>query len=145
MVARRELSEAQVRQRLTRRQHDPDAVDLAITRLKDEHAIDDQRTAGAIARTETNIKRHGRLRVTRAIEKAGIARATARRAVDEVFSCIDDGTLLETALDRRLRGRATIADAAEFARLYRYLIGQGFESDRVSRLLESRRRARRDD
>jgi SOS response regulatory protein OraA/RecX len=39
--------------------------------------------------------------------------------------------LLEAALERRLRGRTTIDDEKEFNRLYRYLIGQGFEPDRV--------------
>ena len=41
MLARRELSEAQVRQRLLRKKHSPEAIDAAITRLKSERAIDD--------------------------------------------------------------------------------------------------------
>ena len=40
MLARRELSEAQVRQRLARRQHDAAAIDDAISRLKDARSID---------------------------------------------------------------------------------------------------------
>ena len=65
MLARRELSEAQIRQRLQRREHDPDAIDAAVHRLREERAIDDARVAGSIARTETAIKRRGRLRVRR--------------------------------------------------------------------------------
>jgi regulatory protein len=142
MLARRELSEAQVRQRLARRQHDPDAVDEAIARLKMERAIDDARTAAAIARTETAVKRRGRLRVTQAIDKAGIGRATARRALDDVFATLDHDALIEAALTKRLRGREAIKDDKEFARLYRFLLGQGFESDRVMKTLESHRRSR---
>ena len=140
MVARRELSEAQVRQRLARREHNPDDIESAIARLKEERAIDDARTAAAIARTETGIKRRGKFRVTRKIESAGIASTTAKRAVDEVFSAIDDDALIEAALARRLRGRDTIDDDAGFSRLYRYLIGQGFEPDRVMKTLGARRR-----
>ena len=139
MLARRELSEAQVRQRLARREHAPDDIDEAVARLKEERAIDDARTAAAIARTETSLKRRGRLRVTQAIQKAGISRSAARHALDEVFETVDDQALIEAALAKRLRGRATIEDDAEFARLYRYLLGQGFESDRVRKILESRR------
>jgi regulatory protein len=139
MLARRELSEQQVRQRLARRSHDRDAVDQAVARLKEERAIDDARTAGAIARTETSIKRRGKFRVQRKIESAGIASATAKQAVDEVFATIDDRALIEAALARRLRGRDLVKDEVEFARLYRYLIGQGFEADRVVRILESHR------
>ena len=60
MLARRELSEAQLRQRLLRRQHDPDAIEAALARLKSERSLDDERVAGAIARSETNLKKRGR-------------------------------------------------------------------------------------
>lgn len=140
MLARRELSEAQVRQRLARREHSPDAIDAAVSRLKAERAIDDRRVADAIARTETAVKRRGKLRVRRQIEHAGIAPATARQAVDQVFSAIDDEALIEAALAKRLRGSGPIADDREFRRLYRYLIGQGFDTDRVMKTLTARRR-----
>ena len=60
--------------------------------------------------------------------------------LDEVFEHVDDDAMLEAALDRRLRGQATIPDDRTFQRLYRYLVGQGFESERVLRLLTARRR-----
>jgi regulatory protein len=139
MLARRELSEAQVRQRLARKAHTPDDIDAAIARLRDERAIDDARVAEAIARTETSIRRRGKLRVRMQIERAGIAKAIARKAVDEVFGGIDDEAQIEAALRRRLRGRATIADDREFQRLYRFLVGQGFESDRALATLRKRK------
>lgn len=139
MLARRELSEAQVRQRLTRKGHDADAIDEAVDRLRAERAIDDTRVAEAIARTETAIRRRGRLRVGQQIQRAGIDKATARRALDDVFGALDPDALIEASLAKRLRGRERIADDREFQRLYRYLVGQGFESDRVIRLLAARR------
>jgi regulatory protein len=140
MLARRELSESQIRQRLARKQHPPDDVDEAVARLRAERAIDDVRVAEAIARTETSIRRRGKLRVRMQIERAGIAKAVARRAIDDVFSTIDDDALLDASLDRRLRGRSAIADDREMQRLYRYLVAQGFESDRVLRRLKQLRR-----
>jgi len=131
MLARRELSEAQVRQRLARRDYDAEAVDAAIAKLKDNRSLDDVRVAGAIARTETGIRKRGRLRVRRQIEAAGIAPSIAERAVNEVFDTLDTDALLAAALQKRLRGRDRIADQREFARLFRYLLGQGFESDRI--------------
>lgn len=139
MLARRELSEAQVRQRLARRGHEPDAIDEAIARLREERAIDDARVAEAIARTETATKRRGRRRVRMQIERAGISTPMAKRAVDEAFEAIDDDALLEASLAKRLRGRERIADDREFQRLYRYLIGQGFDADRVMKALTVRR------
>jgi regulatory protein len=139
MLARRELSEAQVRQRLARRDHDPDEIDTAVARLKEERAIDDNRVAEAIARTETAVKRHGKLRVKRQIQNAGIASPVAKRALDGVFGTLDDDELLEAALAKRLRGRERASDDRELQRLYRYLIGQGFEPDRIARALRPRR------
>jgi regulatory protein len=140
MLARRELSEQQVRQRLARKGHEREAIDVAVARLRDERAIDDARVAEAIARTETSVRRRGKLRVRMQIQRAGIANATAKQAVDQVFEAIDDDALLEASLMKRLRGRETIADDREFHRLYRYLVGQGFESDRVMKALTARRR-----
>jgi regulatory protein len=140
MLARRELSEKQVRQRLARKQHDADEIDSAIARLLDEKALDDSRVAAAIARTETLLRKRGKMRVRMQIERAGIAKETAKRAVDEVFGAIDDGALLQSSLTKRLRGGDTIEDDREFQRLYRYLIAQGFESDQVMQALRARKR-----
>jgi regulatory protein len=140
MLGRRELSESQVRQRLARKEYDADEIDAAVARLREERAIDDARVAGAIARTETSIRKRGKLRVRLQIERAGIAKAVAKRAVDETFGAIDNDELLESSLRKRLRGRETIADDREFQRLFRYLLGQGFESDRIQKALRSRKR-----
>ncbi len=139
MLARRELSEAQVRERLARKGYSPDAIADAVARLRAEHAIDDARTAEAIVRTETAARRRGKRRVALRIERAGIAKTTARKAVEDGFASIDDEALLEAALARRLRGRECVVDDREFQRLYRYLVGQGFDSDAVMRALNARR------
>jgi len=138
-LARRELSEAQVRQRLARRGYALDEIEAAIARLLEERALDDKRVATAIANTQTRVRGRGRLRVKRQIEAAGISASLAQDAVDAAFSDIDSDALLAAALDRRLQGRAAIADDREFQRLYRYLVTQGFDSDRVLAALRSRR------
>jgi regulatory protein len=138
MLARRELSEAQVRQRLERRGYDGGAIEAAVARLREERAIDDRRTAEAIARSESSIGRRGARGVQWRIERAGISSATARRAVEEVYGAVDDDALLEASIAKRLRGRAQLADDREFQRIYRYLIRLGFDSDRVIRALKAR-------
>jgi regulatory protein len=137
MLGRRELSEAQIRHRLARREYEAADIDRAVARLRDERAIDDARVAGAIARTATSVKRRGRLRVRREIEQAGISPAIARAAVDATFDDIDEDALIEAAISKRLRC-GDVADESERARLYRYLIAQGFEHDRVMRHLKQR-------
>ena len=131
MLAGRELTEAQVRQRLARRKHDSDDIDHAIERLKTGGYIDDERAAAVIARRETTVKRRGRTRVSSRLRAAGIAPSVADRAVRQAFQEVDADVLLDAALERRLRGKTRIDDDKEFQRLYRYLINQGFESERV--------------
>jgi regulatory protein len=140
MLARRELSEAQIRQRLARREHDEADIDEAVARLRAERAIDDTRVAEAIARNETAIRKRGKLRVKRKIESVGITASIAKDAVDAVFGAIDSDALLDSALAKRLR-HGGIADDRDFNRLYRFLIGQGFESGLVlARLKQERKR-----
>jgi regulatory protein len=145
MLGRRELSEAQIRQRLTRRGHDEASIEAAVARLTSDRSLDDARVAGAIARTETSLRKRGRLRVRRRIEAAGIAPAIAQRAIDETFQEIDPDALMAAALEKRLRGRTRIDDDREFQRLYRYLASQGFESDRIVALLRRCHKGHNDD
>ena len=138
MLARRELSEAQVRQRLARKQFPDQDIEEALARLKTERALDDDRVAAAIARSETGLRKRGPLRVRQRLAAAGIAQGTAERAMDEIVSQVDMDALLIAALEKRLDG-GTIGGEREMARLFRQLTGQGFESDRVMRLLRKYR------
>jgi SOS response regulatory protein OraA/RecX len=133
MLARRELSEAQLRARF-----DPAHVDDAVAQLRAERALDDRRVALACARTESRVRQRGRLRVLRQIESMGIARDVARAAVAEVFTEIDEASLLEQAFEKRLRRGASLSDEAGLRRVHRYLIAQGFDPSRVAALIESR-------
>jgi regulatory protein len=132
MLARRDLSEAQLRQRLARKGHERDVVEAAIDRLRAERAVDDERVAERMAHAQASGRLRGKLRVRMEIERAGIDRATARRAVDAVFTgAVDDAALLDAALAKRLRGRDRLTDESEMARVFRYLVGQGFAPDLV--------------
>ena len=131
MLARRELSEAQIRQRLAKRGESRESIDEAVDRLKAERSIDDERVAGAIARSQAAGRNRGRRRVLQQIEAAGIDKSIASRAVDQVFEDIDPDALLSASLQKRMRGRDRIADDREFQRLFRYLSAQGFDSDRI--------------
>ena len=141
MLSRRELSERQVRQRLARLGYGPDAIADAVGRLKEERSIDDARVAASIARSESSMRRRGRVRARQRLQAAGIADAVAERAVEEAYAEVDVDALLAAALDRRMAGAPTIASERELGRLYRHLVGRGFERDRVMKALKERYRA----
>ena len=62
----------------------------------------------------------------RELTEMGVARHTATEAVAEVFADVDERGLIAKALQKKMRGRPRIADPAEHARLYQYLMRQGF-------------------
>ncbi|OFW06038.1 MAG: hypothetical protein A3I61_14205 [Acidobacteria bacterium RIFCSPLOWO2_02_FULL_68_18] len=140
LLARRELSEAQLGARLRRRRFDDEEVDAALARLRREGALDDRRTALACARTEAHLKRHGRLRALRQVEAIGIPRGIARAAVAEAFADLDEDALIAEALERRLRRGGGVPEptTAAFGRLHRYLLAQGFDPGRVMAAIRSR-------
>ena len=133
LLARRELSTGQLRDRLTRRELPSSEVEAAITRLTRERAVDDTRTALAYARRAAEVQLRGQRRAQREIEALGIAPATARRAVAEVFDEVGEESVLARAIAKRLDG--SIRDRVQFRRLYQALLRQGFPPDRVAAAL----------
>jgi regulatory protein len=126
LLGRRELSVADLRSRLLDREHTPEDADEAIARLLDTGALDDRRVARAYARTASKVKGRGRLRVTRELQAMGIARDTIAEAVAEVFGDIDERAMIDRAIQKKLRGGARPSTMQERARLYQFLMRQGF-------------------
>jgi regulatory protein len=144
LLARRELSEHQLNRRLLARGYAAEDAAAALDRLRAERAIDDTRAAGALARHVIHTRRHGRQRAQRELEQAGISPAVARSAIDQACAGLDPTQLVEAALARRLRGDRPIADVAEFRRLYRVLVSQGFEPELIVKALRARASVRND-
>jgi regulatory protein len=126
LLGRRELSVAQLRARLIDREHPPEEVDAALAHLLETRALDDGRVARAFARTAVKVKGRGRLRVMRELHAMGIAKDVVAEALAEVFGDLDERALITQALQKKLRGRPRVMSAAENARLYQYLMRQGF-------------------
>jgi regulatory protein len=135
LLGRRELSVADLRSRLIDREHTPEATDEAIAKLLDTGALDDRRVARAYARTASKIKGRGRLRVTRELQAMGIARDVIAEAVAEVFSDVDERSLIDRAIQKKLRGGRKPSTMQERARLYQFLMRQGFTPAAVSAAL----------
>jgi regulatory protein len=126
LLARRELTEKELRGRLIDRDHPCEEIDRVIAHLLESKTLDDGRVARAYARTATDVKGRGRLRVMRELNAMGVAHETATEAVTEVFADVDERALIAKALQKKMRGRSRISDAREHARVYQYLMRQGF-------------------
>ena len=137
LLARRELSVEGVRARLRDREYPEPDITAAIDRLLETGALDDARVARAYARTAATVKGRGRLRVARELQAMGIERQVAAEALADVFGELDERTLINRAVQKKLRGRRTLKNAAERARLFQYLMRQGFSPAAVTHALRA--------
>ena len=136
MLARRELSTAQVRERLQRLRFEPAQIEPALQRLVRDGALDDPRTAATYAHRAAHVKMQGQRRAARELRALGIDHKLAEAAVGQVYGEFDEQVVLERALARRLRGE--IQSRAELRRLYQYLLRQGFEASAAMATLTGR-------
>ena len=138
MLSRRELSEAQVRARLARKEFPDEDIDAAVERLRQDGTLNDRRVALAAARLESAVRHRGRSRVIQKLRTLGIDGDVAEAAVNEVFVEVDEGALLDRAFERRLRGQQPKdLDERGRARIVRGLAGQGFSLDAILRRLRT--------
>ena len=136
MLARRELSTAQVRERLQRLGFEPAQIEPALQRLVRDGALDDHRTAATYAHRAAHVKMQGQRRAARELRALGIDHKLAEAAVGQVYGELDEQVVLERALARRLRGE--IQSRAELRRLYQYLLRRGFEASAAMATLTGR-------
>ena len=141
LLGRRELSVKQMRERLRDRDHSPEDVDRAIDLLLENRALDDSRVAAAFVRTALKVKGRGRLRIQRELQALGIEKSVAGAALAEAFGDIDERALIKAALQKKLRGVKKIASPAEYARVFQYLMRQGFAPGTITAVLRPYGRA----
>jgi regulatory protein len=140
MLARRELSAAQVKARLLEREHAAEDVDAAIEQLRESGALDDARVARAYVETALRVKGRGRLRIQRELNEMGIPREVASAALADAFGDVDERRLIAKAIAKKLRGQRKIDTPGEYARVYQFLMRQGFSPAAVSAALRTYRK-----
>ena len=128
----RELSKAQVRQRLRRRGAAPEVADEVVASLVELGALNEGRLALAAARRETAIRGRGPVRARLALKALGLDDAIVEAALAATLEHVDVEALLDRALEKRLRGVAAgPLDRQTLRRLVAALIRQGFDAQAV--------------
>ena len=138
LLGRRELSVRQLRERLRDRDHSPEDVERAVALLLENRALDDARVAAAYVRTALAVKGRGRLRIRRELHAMGIESDVAAAALADAFGDVDERALIKKALDKKLRGKK-LTTTADRARVFQYLLRQGFSPATVTAVLRGTR------
>jgi regulatory protein len=130
-------SEAELRRKLRGKQFEKDVIEATIERLRKEKWLDDERFAGAFARTRA-LKKVGRKRILRELQAAGVENETATQAIAENVDAERELEGLRALCARRARQllRRHSADYLHTSegrnKLTVYLLNQGYDAGLVS-------------
>ena len=124
-------SEAELRKRLREKEHDPDAIEDALARLKTEGWIDDARFARILADSRSR-KGIGPKRVSLELRRFGVEDTVAGAAVRGTDPEMAEGDLSALVRKRlRILGRGHDAgwapDESDRKKILAYLLRQGYE------------------
>jgi regulatory protein len=131
MLARRMLSESELRQRLQRKGYPEDEVEDALELVRSYGYVNDAAVADSVTREAERAAR-GPAWVRQTLLRRGVAEDLRERAADELAGC--QGTLARRALAHRF-GSAESLDDGDRRRAFRWLLSRGFSSECVADVL----------
>ena len=119
-------SELELRRKLQRKKFEKPVIDATIARLREEKWLDDERFAGAFARTRSR-KRIGAKRIVLELRAAGVDDDVASRAVRENIDPEKEREQLRALIERR--------SGQERNKLAAYLLKQGYDAALIWELI----------
>jgi len=119
-------STGELRRKLRAKKFAEDEISATLERLTAEKWLDDERFAGAYARTRTQ-KRVGRLRILRELSEAGVGNEAARHAVAESTEEDREREAAREAAAKKLRVLMRRPGENVRQKLAAYLMRQGFD------------------
>ncbi len=130
LLARREHSEYELRQKLKSRNYDVDAIDAVLQELKQDHLLSDARFAEAYVNHRFNAG-VGPLKIRYELRQKGITEVLA----DEFLEPFSD-RWNQLMMQQRVRkyGKTIPADYADRMKQARFLQNRGFSPESVMRL-----------
>jgi len=126
---RRAYSIHEMKDYLSLRTEDKEAVPNVIARLREQNYLNDERYAAEFARQRTQFRRQGRYRIARELRTRGVPDRYIDAALDSAFAETDEAVLVRARLKRKLVLARGPLDQRKIASLYASLLRAGFSSD----------------
>ena len=132
LLAPRSLTEAEVRERLTRLGHAPQEVETAVREARGAGWIDDAVLAGEILRTGA-ARGRGKERLLAQLLSRGIAEEVAEAAWDALLASgeVDPQAGLTAEVERRVRAEGGALTGKAASRIYNALLRSGHDPERI--------------
>lgn len=128
MLSRRDLSEGEIRERLSVKGHSRAEAQAAIGRLRELGLVDDKGLCARLARSYRETRGYGAAKVAWALRTRRFSAALVEETMREFSS--GEGELAAAAAALRKKFRGGIPRGREgAAKAYRFLAGRGFSPD----------------
>jgi regulatory protein len=138
ILATRSCSEGQLRDRLiAKRGAEAGLVEDCIRRLKELGYVNDDLYAHSYASYRVSSKPLGRARLAHELAVKKVSRDSIDQALDLVFGEVQEESLIDRAIVRRIRTHGRPADRAATKRMFDHLARLGFEYDLIVRKLRA--------
>jgi regulatory protein len=138
MLARRPYSIAEMRRALERKFGVAKAVAATIARLRELGLLDDKKFAQQYASSLARNRCFGRRRVERELKTKLVDYRLIGPALDQAFEETSERTLLERALDKKLRRLRLPLTRRKVYALCQSLLRLGFRSDDIMKVVRAR-------
>jgi regulatory protein len=138
ILAARSCSEGELRDKLAAKGWtEAGVVEDCIERLKDLNYVNDDLFAHNYARYRVSLKPLGRSRLARELAVRKVSRKTIDEVLDLIFGEVPEETLIDRAIERRIRTQGPPVDRAAAKRMFDHLGRLGFGYDLISRKLRA--------
>ena len=130
-----ERSAESVRQKVEAYGLEEEAVDRIVERLIQDRFVDDKRFARAFVRDKLIYNKWGKQKISVELYKKGIASSLRK----EVLSEIDEEeyqSVLYAVLETKIKSVKVSDERILYAKLFRFALGRGFESEHIQRCLK---------
>jgi regulatory protein len=129
-------SRSELRRKLVRAEYGEAVVDAVIEDLTRMGYVDDQRFAKTKAQSAAQHKHHGKRRAMVELMKAGVARETASRAVDDVYEKEDSLAIARQLVAKQAPRLRKLDPLVARRRLVGMLQRRGFDYDTIKPIVD---------
>ena len=138
LLAAKPRSVAELREKLANvRGANKATIETVIARLREYGYLDDERFAFSYASLKVKQRPIGRRRLERDLKFKKVESTVADEALELVYSETSEESLIDRAIEKRLRLRGKPANRKEGKSLFDYLLRQGFDFELVSEKVQA--------
>ena len=132
LLAAKPRSIGELRERLLEKSWTNDSiVDAVIEKLKEYGYLDDAQYARDVAVSKLRQKPQGKRRLQQAMSRKKLDRETVDAAIVEAFEKVPEGSLIDSAIEKRLRLKGHPETRDEKKKFFDHLLRLGFEYDLI--------------